>query len=121
MDLVLDFFLCTEILIFSQTRKPFNKLNYLSIGNLIFLLSCLLTEYIPQLTNQISISVALPEQFRGRTWILGWHQEIFPIPSCRLCTNTEQSYTIPVTLFLQDDGWCPEVIFQFLLFNCLTG
>lgn len=57
----------------------------------------------------MALSVSLPAHIRGRPWILGWHQEVFPVPTCRLCTNTgRQSFTLPVTLFLPDDGWCPE-------------
>lgn len=56
----------------------------------------------------MAISVTMPAHIRGRQWILGYHREQFPMPACRLCTNLEQSYTIPVTIFLPDDGWCPE-------------
>lgn len=56
----------------------------------------------------MAISVTMPAHIRGRQWILGYHQEQFPMPACRLCTNLDQSYTIPVTIFLPDDGWCPE-------------
>ncbi|KAF7496133.1 hypothetical protein SSS_05368 [Sarcoptes scabiei] len=59
-------------------------------------------------STTISISVSLPANIRGRQWLLGYHREEFPMPSCRLCTNQKQSYTVPVTLFLPDDGWCPE-------------
>nr|XP_027197147.1 protein bassoon-like [Dermatophagoides pteronyssinus] len=64
--------------------------------------------YIPEWTSHVAISVTLPAHIRGKPWILGYHQEQFPSPNCRLCTNSEQSYTVPVTLFLPDDGWCPE-------------
>ena len=67
------------------------------------------TAYIPAATYYVALSVSLPAHIRGRPWILGWHQEVFPVPTCRLCTNTgRQSFTLPVTLFLPDDGWCPE-------------
>lgn len=39
--------------------------------------------------------------------MIGWNQERLDGPKCKLCTNTVQSYTIPVTIFLPDDGWCP--------------
>ncbi len=77
-----------------------------------YFLICL-TEYIPQLTHSMAVSVIIPQQIRasgrGGPWILGWHQEKFEIPKCRLCTNSNQSYTMPVTIYLPDDGWCPEV------------
>jgi hypothetical protein len=61
----------------------------------------------------MAVSVIIPQQIRasgrGGPWILGWHQEKFEIPKCRLCTNSNQSYTMPVTIYLPDDGWCPEV------------
>nr|XP_046910505.1 uncharacterized protein LOC124491837 [Dermatophagoides farinae] len=64
--------------------------------------------YIPEWTSHVAVSVTLPAHIRGRPWILGYHQEQFPMPTCRLCTNADQSYTLPVTIFLPDDGWCPE-------------
>jgi hypothetical protein len=69
---------------------------------------CLLG-YIPQFTYYVGVSVTLPENIRGKQWVIGYHQEVFQIPQCRLCTNTNQWYTMPVTLFLSDDGWCSEV------------
>lgn len=60
------------------------------------------------MTYYVSISVTMPAHIRGRPWVLGWHKEVFPIPTCRLCTNRDQSFTLPVTLLLPDDGWCPE-------------
>ncbi|OTF79581.1 hypothetical protein BLA29_001341 [Euroglyphus maynei] len=64
--------------------------------------------YIPEWTSHVAISVTLPAHIRGKPWILGYHQEQFPMPSCRLCTNYDKSYTLPVTIFLPEDGWCPE-------------
>lgn len=75
--------------------------------------ACARAEYIPQATYYVSISVAMPRHIRGRSWMLGYHQEVFPVPVCRLCTNDEQSFTLPVTLFLPDDGWCAEVSITF--------
>ncbi|KAJ6223742.1 hypothetical protein RDWZM_002287 [Blomia tropicalis] len=62
--------------------------------------------------NAISLTVMIPETIRrsrlGGPWIIGWNQERIPQPICHICTNTEQSYTIPVTIYLPDDGWCAE-------------
>ncbi|CAG2173689.1 unnamed protein product [Oppiella nova] len=71
-----------------------------------------LPSYIPSLTHYMAVSVILPKQIRGTgsggPWVLGWHQEQFTVPACRLCTNRNQSYTLPVTIYLPDDGWCPQ-------------
>ena len=44
----------------------------------------------------------------GGPYILGMNREKISVPVCRLCTNTQQSYTIPVQLFLPEDTWCYE-------------
>ncbi|XP_054157557.1 uncharacterized protein LOC128955903 [Oppia nitens] len=68
--------------------------------------------YIPQLTYYMAVSVIMPKQIRSTgadgPWVLGYHQEPFTVPLCRLCTNRNQSYTMPVTIFLPDDGWCAQ-------------
>lgn len=68
--------------------------------------------YFPSNMNAISLTVMIPETIRrsrlGGPWIIGWNQERIPQPICHICTNTEQSYTIPVTIYLPDDGWCAE-------------
>lgn len=68
--------------------------------------------YWPANANGVTITVLIPETIRrsrlGGPWIVGWNSERIALPSCRLCTNTNISYTIPVTIYLPDDGWCPE-------------
>ena len=68
--------------------------------------------YFPPNTRSIMITVMLARSLRQSRWggpyILGVNREPITVPVCRLCTNTHQSYTIPVQLFLPEDDWCHE-------------
>ena len=68
--------------------------------------------YFPPNTRGIIITVMLARSMRQSRWggpyILGVNRESITVPSCRLCTNNQQSYTIPVQLYLPDDNWCHE-------------
>ncbi|XP_054157539.1 uncharacterized protein LOC128955885 [Oppia nitens] len=63
--------------------------------------------YIPDNTDYIAVTVIIPEfDCYGRQYILGFHREKWQMPSCRLCTNTDQKYTLPVVLYLGPDSGC---------------
>ncbi|CAG2100539.1 unnamed protein product [Medioppia subpectinata] len=63
--------------------------------------------YIPANTQYVAITVIIPEfTCFGRQYILGFHRERWQMPACRLCTNIDQKYTMPVVLYLGPDSGC---------------
>jgi len=77
-------------------------------GEPIFAEVDFLPRYIPQGTSYVSVSVIIPRtECFGRQYVLGFHRERWQMPACRLCTNTDQRYTLPLVLYLGfNDNMC---------------